>query len=68
MLKEFKDQEDIDPDENQNFRLPLLITLMTKIEKELKNFCKEAYCEAKYYLPLAETLESRLFYLKMMAD
>lgn len=38
------------------------------IEREMREICKEAYAEAKYYAGVAKNLESKLFYLKLIAE
>ena len=38
------------------------------IEDEIRVLCKEWYIEAKYFLKYAKTSESRVFYMKILAD
>ena len=39
-----------------------------KIEKEIRELCKEVYIETSYFLRAAKSTESRVFYLKIIAD
>ena len=39
-----------------------------RIEEEIRDLCREAYIEVKYFLRYAISVESRVFYLKLIAD
>jgi hypothetical protein len=42
--------------------------MIRKLEAEIKQLCKETYTHTHYFLKVAKSCESRVFYSKVMAD
>lgn len=65
----FEEEEAKDPDEDTNYKLRCIGLMKKKIENEIRELAKEAYKHAKYFISCdTTTTESRVFYMKMIAD
>lgn len=57
------------PEEMQkDYKLKCILLTKKRIEHEIRELCKDVYTEARYFLRMATSAESRVFYLKMLAD
>ena len=64
--KQIIDDEDLG--KKKDFKLGCILLMKKKIETEIRSLCKEAYIEIRFFLRNAVSLESRIFYLMMLAD
>ena len=51
-----------------SLKLNCILLMKKRIEQEIKDLCKEAYVEIRYFLRAAVSNEARVFYLKMLGD
>ena len=52
----------------KDYKLKCILLTKKRIEHEIRELCKDVYTEARYFLRLATSTESRVFYLKILAD
>ena len=53
---------------NKEFKLRCILIIKKRIEQEIRDLCKECYIETRYFLRAAVSQESRVFYLRILAD
>ena len=57
-----------DAEKRKAQRLRCILMMKKRIEKEIRDLCRECYIETKYFLTTALSTEARVFYLKIIAD
>ena len=58
----------IDEEVGGGFEFKCINETKDTIEDEIRSLCKEWYIETKFFLKYAITSESKIFYMKILAD